>query len=189
MLAVPEALARVSEDASAATVYFHTWWALRNLAVPEYLSTMNNTAYIDFFHASNSGFLKLTFISLAKLFDSDDRALGIRGLRRVLEASGYSREAKAIEQRFAPHTDLVTRVLGTRSRSVAHNEAAISRDQVYETYGVTPDEIRDLVSEVRNTVNELSQAIGSLNSISEGARSERAVLAMLEQLKRGGSAT
>jgi hypothetical protein len=72
---------------------------------------------------------------------------------------------------------------------VAHNEAAISRDQVYETYGVAPDEIRDLVSEVRNTVNELSQAIGSLNSISEGGRSERAVLAMLEQLKRGGSDT
>jgi len=59
------------EEASAASSYFHTWWALRNLAMPQYLHTMDHHEYVDFFHASNSGFFTLTFVSLAKIFDTD----------------------------------------------------------------------------------------------------------------------
>jgi hypothetical protein len=68
--------------------YFHTWWALRNLAIPKYLSTMNSYEFVDFFHAASSGFFKLIFVSIAKLFDADDRTLGVRGFRELLSGSG-----------------------------------------------------------------------------------------------------
>jgi hypothetical protein len=182
------ALSRIREEASAATVYFHTWWALTSLSKPTYLSTMNNYEFVDFFHAANSGFFKLIFVSIAKLFDADDRTLGVRGFEKVLSASGHSDEASTLKERLAPHTDLVKRILRIRNRSVSHNETAISRDEVYDLNGVTPDEIRNLISEVRNVLNEIAEKMGAANSISEGERSERAVLALLEQLRRGASA-
>src|SRR5688572_10747584 len=97
------AIARVKEDAGAARAYFHTWWGLRSLALPQFHSTLNNYTYVDFFHAANSGFLKLTFVSLAKLFDRDDRALGFSRLREVLAASGRVDDSTFLQERLAPH--------------------------------------------------------------------------------------
>lgn len=69
------------EEGMAARAHFQVWWTLRNLALPQYLSTMNNLDYVDFFHASNSGHYKLFFISLSKIFDRDDRVSGVKALR------------------------------------------------------------------------------------------------------------
>ena len=61
---------------------------------------MNELSYVEFFHASNSGHYKLFFISLAKVFDRDNRVAGIKELRKALRAEGradlyYNRETVA----------------------------------------------------------------------------------------------
>jgi hypothetical protein len=43
------------EEGIAARAHFQVWWALRNLALPRFLPAMDHSAYVDFFHASNSG--------------------------------------------------------------------------------------------------------------------------------------
>lgn len=173
------------EEASAASGYFHTWWALRNLAIPAYLPAMNNYEYVDFFHASNSGFLTLTFVSLSKIFDRDTRAVGMKSLREALAAEGHTAEAEAVKNQLSPHKDLVGRILGIRNKSVSHNQADLSLDEVYETYRVTANEIRQLINDVCAVMNMVAKALGSTNSISDGSRHEKAVIKLLEALERG----
>lgn len=176
---------RLFEEASAARGYFHTWWALRSLAIPAYLPAMNVHEYVDFFHACNSGFLTLAFISLSKIFDRDTRTVGIKGLRKALAAEGHTAEAETIKSQLNPHKDLVGRILGIRNKSASHNQADLSLDEVYEKYRVTPDEIRQLINDVCAVMNMVAKALGSTNSISDGSRHEKAVIRLLEALERG----
>lgn len=182
MIELRSAVFRVKEDASAACAYFHTWWGLRNVSLPKYHAAMTDLAYIDFFHTANTGFLKLTFVSLAKLFDLNVRSLGLRRLRVSLTVAGFSNEASLIEDHMATHSDLVSRIRSIRNKSVSHNEAAMTRDEVYDRYGVTPDEIRSLIAEVCDVLNTVDSRLGSPTRISDGSRNERSVLALLERL-------
>lgn len=146
---------------------------------------MNHHEYVDFFHASNSGFLKLTFVSLAKIFDRNSQAIGIGDLCKALESDGNNKLATAIENKINPHQDLVQRVLAIRNKSVSHMQKDLSRDEVYELYGVTPDEIRLLVNDIREVLNDVSHSFGSSTVISEGSRQESAVLSFLKILEHG----
>ena len=162
--------------------YFHTWWSLANVALPKYRSTMSDYAYVDFFHACRSGFLALTFVSLAKLLDRDRRALGLSRLRAILTSEGFTEEADLIESGLRAHRKLASRILSIRNKAVAHNEHGVTRDEVFETYGVTPNEIRGLVEAVRAVLNEAGRRLGWPTEISSEERQERATLAMLRRL-------
>ena len=179
------ALHRYNMEVSAATAYFHTWWGLTNTSLLDHYATMSDYRHVDFFHTAHAGFLALTFVSLAKLFDSDGRALGIRNIRTLLTESGFGTEAAELEDCFKPYSDLVRRILQIRNRSEAHNEAELSRDDVYRLYGVAPDEIRELITAVRNGMNSLASKFQVPTRISDGQRNENAVSALMEMLQRG----
>jgi len=126
------------EEGSAARAHFHTWWALRNLALPDHLSTMNNYEYVDFFHISNSGNYNLFFVSLSKIYDRDDRTAGISMLKEELREAGYSDIADEVARRIDPHESLVRKILNIRNKSISHNQADLPRERVYQINGVTP---------------------------------------------------
>lgn len=185
---VSTAFGRVCEEAMKSCAYFHTWWSLSNLAWPEYRSTMSDYAYVDFFNACRSGFLGLTFVSLGKLLDRNRRAVGLSRLREILTRNGFGEEADLIELGLRAHGKLAGRVLGIRNRAVSHNENAVTRDEVFEAYGVTPNEIRALVKAVRTVLNEAGRRLGWPTVISAGERQERATMAMLRRLAGEGVA-
>lgn len=179
---VNRAFGRVCEEAMKSCGYFHTWWSLAHVALPKYLSTMNEDTYADFFHACRSGFLALTFVSLGKLLDRDSRALGLYRLREVLKSHGFAEQADLMKSGLSAHRELATRILGIRNKAISHNEHGVTRDEVFDTYGVTPDEIRELVEAVRTVLNEVGVQIGWPTEISGGERHERATIAMLGRL-------
>lgn len=188
---VHQVFQRVQEEAKKSCMYFHTWWGLVNRALPEHASTINDLSYVDFFHAANSGFFELIFVSLSKLFDrtksGNQEALGFRRFRKMLKQQGYVEEAHLIEQRLSPKEDLVSRIRSIRDRTISHNEAVLTREAVFEQYGITPDEIRELIHDICDVLNEVGRRIGYPTGISDGERSERAVIALLEALRRGRS--
>ena len=188
---VHQVFRRIQEEAKKSRMYFHTWWGLVNRALPEHASTINDWSYVDFFHAANSGFFELIFVSLSKLFDrtksGNQEALGFRRFRKMLKQQGYVEEAHLIEQRLSPKADLVKRIRSIRDRTISHNEAALTREAVFEQYGITPDEIRELIHDICNVLNEVGRRIGYPTGISDGEHSERAVIALLQALRRGRS--
>ena len=182
---VEAALGRVREEASMSCAYFHTWWSLANLAYPDFPATMNDDEHVDFFHACIAGFLSMTFVSLGKLLDRDDRALSLGKLRTILREHGFPDVAKSIEAALSGQEEVAKRVIAIRNRTISHNELSTTRDDVFDQYGTTPNEIRALVEAVRTTLNQAGSQLGWPIDISAGERSERATMALLRRLRAG----
>jgi hypothetical protein len=178
-------LGDLSDEAGAARAHFHTWWALRNLALPDFYEAMNDYTYVDFFHTSNAGNYKLFFLTLSKIFDRDPRVSGISHLKEALRQEGYQQLASELEARLIPLTSSVARVMNIRSKTIVHNDRTLSREKVYEINGITPDEIKALIDSTCELLNMVARGLGITNVISEGARFEKATLAMLERLRDG----
>lgn len=173
------------EEAGAARAHFHTWWALRNRALPDFYEAMSDYTYVDFFHASNTGHYKLFFLSLSKIFDRDTRVSGISHLNEALQKDGYQQLAVDLENRLVPLQSLVVRVMNIRSRAIVHNDRTLAREEVYEVNGITPDEIRGLINSTCEILNSVARGLGITNVISEGERFEKATLSMLKRLRDG----
>lgn len=178
-------LDHLMEEGTAATVHFHTWWALRNLAIPQFYETMNDLSHVDFFHASNSGHYKLFFLALSKIFDRDSRVSGISHLRETLRQNGYPKLADELETKLVPLRSAVSRVMSIRNRTIVHNERELSREKIYDLNGITPNEIRQLINSTCDAIDSVADGIGLSNRISSGERHERATLAMLKSLQKG----
>ena len=173
------------QEGIAARVHYQTWWALRNLALPDYYDTMNDYRHVDFFHASNSGHYKLIFITLAKIFDPDSKAAGLRSLRIALEATGRNDLRDHIQKACAPMTDTVKKVMRVRNQTIAHNQKDLSREKAYKLAGITPNQMRDLINDICDLINYIARDLGRTNTIFDSDRAEEATLRMLERLRDG----
>lgn len=170
------------DEGTAARAHFQVWWALRNLALPKYLSTMNDRNHVDFFHAANSGNYKLLFLALSKIFDRDSRVAGISEFKGALRFEGHTRIALRIAKELKPIEPLVKRVMRIRNQSVVHNEHAIPRAKVYKINGITPNQLRQIIDTVCATINSAADDLGIANTIFESNRFECATLGLLERL-------
>lgn len=183
-----EILQHLIDEASAARAHYQVWWALRNLALPDFYDTMNDPAYVQFFHASNSGHYKLIFVAIGKIYDSDSRSAGISELKAALRVEGLDVIADKLQSDLSAATSQVSRLLAIRNRTVLHNEHAISRQQVYQLDGgITANEIRDLIETTTHAINSVADALGHSFRASVDRPYEQATLAMLERLRRGGA--
>lgn len=175
------------EEGIAARAHFQVWWALRNLAIPRFLKTMNNYEYVDFFHASNAGHYKLFILALSKIFDRDSRVAGLRELRRALKEEGRNDLALYIGKQINPLRSRITAIMGIRSQSLVHNERTLPTTKVYQINGITPNQIRALIDKTCDTVNYVARELDISNTIFDSDRGERATIRMLETLERGNT--
>lgn len=173
---------RLIEEGINARAHFQIWWALRNLAFPKYLPTMNNLDYVDFFHVSSSGSYVLFFLALSKIFDRDPRVAGVSELKRALRAEGKTNIALQVARELKSVEPYVKLVMSIRNRSVVHNEHAIPRHKVYQVNGITPNQLREVIDVACGSINGAARALGISNTIFESNRAERATLNLLEAL-------
>jgi len=175
------------EEGIAARAHFQVWWTLRNKSLPRFYDAMNHLEYVDFFHASNSGHYKLFLLALAKIFDRDTRVAGLSELRRALTEEGKSDLAAHIEEALRPYHERIQAIVGIRNQSLVHNQRALSRQQVYEINGITPNEISELIDATGASINHVAAELGISNTIFDSDRAERATFRMLEVLERGST--
>lgn len=183
-----EILQHLIDETNVARAHYQVWWALRNLALPEFYDTMNDHRYVRFFHASNSGHYKLIFVALGKIYDSDTRSAGIRELKTALRADMHASVAEKLDADLSAATSQVSRLLTIRNRTVLHNEHSILREQVYQLDGgIKANEIWDLIETTTQAINSVADALGYSFRVSVGKPYEGATMAMLERLRRGGA--
>lgn len=188
MASAKEIVAHLVEEANSARAHYQVWWALRKLALPDFYDTMNDHSYVLFFHASNSGHYKLIFVALGKIYDSDTRSAGIRELKAALRTEGHAAVVDKLERDLSAATAHVQRIVTIRNRTVLHNEQDISRKEVYELGGgITPNEIWDVIEATSHAINSVADTLGYSFRVSVDSPYERATLAMLERLRRGGA--
>lgn len=181
----PQKFSRLCDDARAAAGNFHTWWALASTSDPRHLRTMaHNGPYIDFFNTAKAGFLSLTFVSLAKVYGRDCRVFGMEALREHLSVEWFRDAEAAVAALIEPRRDVVRRVLGIRNKLIAHNQAELTPDEVTAEYGVSPDELSDLIAATRDALRFVAATLGMEPGIPEPGRFEQASMAVLEALQR-----
>jgi len=106
-------LRRMADSANAAQAHYQIWFTLRGdgKALPEYLDDMNDSRYVDFFHANNAGHYKLMYIELGCLFDTDSRSASFRNLKTSLGERGYNPIIEKIDDALSQYTNLVSSIL------------------------------------------------------------------------------
>ena len=134
---------------------------------------MNDSRYADFFLASLAGNLRLFFVSLGNLLDTDKRSLSIFRLRTLLNRFECRELKKEIDQMEINHRNIIEGIRHIRNKSIAHNsfESAAS---IFDAAAVTPDQIEVLIDAICDVVNKAAAKFGSPTSISEGKRNEDA---------------
>ena len=175
------------EEGISARAHFQVWWALRNLALPKYLPTMNDITHVDFFHTSASGHYKLFFLALSKIFDRDSRVAGISELKKALRSEGQESVALRIDKELMPIEPLVKRVMSIRNITIVHNDHSMPPTTVDKINGITPNQLRLVIDTVCSSINCAARDQDIANTIFESNRLERATLSMLEKLDRGNT--
>ena len=181
---VRQGFERIENEARKAAAFFHTWWALSNDSTfPQYRTTMSNTAYVDFFEVCRTGLHSLFFVALGKLLDPNRRALGLKKFRKILERHGdFADEADDIQSLLDSSASLTKKVLDIRNQAIAHNQESQTVEEVFKSHKVTPNEIRDLVHTITDTLNRVGERIQGPIGIPSGDRYENAAMAVLRQL-------
>ena len=178
-------IGRLVDECVAGRAHFQIWWVLGNRALPKFLGTMNDMSHVDFFHAANSGHFILYLLSLGKIFDRDTRVAGIAELRRALRAEGNSARANLIARELKPFEPQIRRVMRIRNRLIAHNEHAVSPEQLFLQNGVTPNELGQLIDNLGRIINDAARETGLPQRVFDSKRYESATLSMLESLRHG----
>lgn len=169
----------------AAKSHFEVWWALRNRALPDYYSTMDDGNYVDFFIATSAAHYKCHFVSIGKIFDRDDRTVGVSRLKDNLKSEGRNDLVALIDDNLSKYNELISKLITIRSKSIAHNEFGLKVEDIYDKNDVKPNDIRALIEETSSTINELGNEYGISNVVFEKGRLEKATLNMLKTLKNG----
>ena len=186
-------LRRISDSIEAGTAFYQTWFTLRGegKALPKYSNEMNDSGYIDFFHAINAGTYKLMFIELGCLFDPDSRSSSIRNLKLKLKDIGRRDLVQYIEKELSPYTDLVKNILTIRSKLIAHKELGAFSEVIHSEYGIIPNKIKDLLKVCCLLINDLHKELYNKNGMvfcaAETERFEEATFELLSVLRKGRS--
>lgn len=160
----------------------------RRKSIKSHYDDMNDSRYVDFFHAANSGNYKLMFIEAASLFDSDKRAASIRNLKDLLLQEGLISNTKNFDESLGCYSDLVSNIRAVRSKIIAHKDIDIDPANLYQKHGIRPDDISGLLRKCGELLQEIEKIINGNSSgsyVCTTNRFERATFAMLETLKNG----
>lgn len=182
-----ECFKHVRNCLNSAMAHYQIWFSLRGdgKAIETHLNDMNDSRYVDFFHAANSGNYKLMFIEVACLFDSDDRTQSINNLKLLMKENGLSNISDKFENKLKPYTTLVSNIKTIRGKVIAHKEAGIDPSELYKKHGIVPDDIRDLLNLTAELLSELETVLtnnSSSCSVGPTDRWERATFNLLDSL-------
>ena len=142
---------------NSAQAAYEVWFTLASeeKAYREFAAELKNYLYSSFFISVTNAHFSLMIVEIACLFDRNKRALSFSRLQESLEEDGRSDLAKRIDFELSSFENLVRNIKGIRNKIVAHHDLSMTEQEVFNQFGVTPNEIRDLL----NTVNELTKSI------------------------------
>ena len=180
----------VKDSANAALGHYQIWFTLRGngKAIDTYLDDMNDSRYVDFFHAANIGHYKLMFIEAGCIFDTDDRTNRLRKLKDLMNENGLSELALEFDNQLKPYNELVSNMLTIRSKLIAHKEAYVDPSELYEKHGIKPDDIKNLLNTIAELMHSLEKSLNggaSFSTINVTDRWENATFGLLEVLRNG----
>lgn len=141
------------------------WWGINHHGKNDHLDAMNDLNYVDFFHAVIPLLLQGILINLSRVFDKASDLSGVKSLKEDLTAIGKLDAVTDIDAVLKKHESAVKSIKGIRDQSVAHSKHAKSVDQIYQENPITPDQMKELISTIKEVIEIASKCIGRNSNI------------------------
>lgn len=157
-------------------------------SITRFFSNNEYHDYLDFFHASISGNFKLMFLEIGNLFDSDTRSSGVANLKTCLVEQGFHDFKDHIESKLSPYTMLVKHIISIRNKLMAHKDIDADSDVIFKKYGITPNEIGQLLVDLGLSLQKIEHHLNNDSSFTNICLNDRyhdATINLLKILKRG----
>ena len=161
---------------------FQLWWGINHHGKNDYLDAMNDLKHVDFFHAVIPLLLQGILINLSRVFDRASDLSGIKSLKGDLVTIGKHDAVTDINEVLKNHESAVRSIKGIRDQSVAHSKHAKSVDQIYQENPITPDQMKELISTIKEVVEIASKSVGRNSNILLSQRYLDATLNLLGNL-------
>lgn len=170
------------QEGMAARASYQIWSALRKQeSFDQYEEILTGDDYKAFFNTSSSTHFKLIFISLGKIFDSDSRTSSIETLKKALEKADRVDLVTHIEEKLGNRKQIRERIKKIRHQSIAHNQGNLSKEEIYKTNSITPDELCCFIDETCEVINYLASVFG-LSTMFMSDRVKQSTLKVLSAL-------
>lgn len=183
-------LEKLKDSVLAGYAYHQTWFALMGdgKAWSHYLHVMNKGTRSDFFQVIKSGLYKLMFVEAGCIFDTDGRTASIRNLKLHLSDINRSDLVSEIDRVLAPHCEVAKKMVAIRTRLIAHKDTKAESISLHEKYGLTPNEIKHVYSDLGVLMNTLhSNLFGKTSFVfcpTGTERFENSLLEILDSLSK-----
>jgi len=173
----------IEASALKAEAAFQLWWGINHDGKNDHLDAMNNFKHVDFFHAVVPLLLQGILINLSRVFDRASDLSGIKSLKDDLATIGKHEAVTDIDKVLKNHVSTVKSIKGIRDQSVAHSKHAKSVDQIYQENPITPDQMKELISTIKEVVEIASKSVGRNSNILLSQRYLDATLSLLGNLR------
>lgn len=170
-------------SATSAKAHFEIWWAQVNEAKPRLVGKMNE--HSDFFLASADAHCIAFFVYLAHLFDERQDSSSIPTYLRASSKILDSAKLHELQMEYAALAKRAVPLITARHKTVAHIDAALREEDVFEPLAVTWNEVRAVIYDSAIFVAKLTGTsdLGSIG-ICRDRRLIEATLRLIESLHR-----
>lgn len=160
--------------------HYQVWWALVHEARLRYRPTMNR--FSDYFNAAVRAHFDSMALAIARMYDKKSSTSTLAKYLK-LDASSFS--ARELGHFTSCVTQLAARakvVLKIRHEAVAHKPSDRTERQVFQANPFKPDEIRELIDDSIDLIEQWRRRKGWNNGVFQSRRFSTSVLGVLEAL-------
>jgi hypothetical protein len=147
----------LQDAATTASLNYDVWWVLRgNETRPKYVDVMNQ--YRLYFHAAIGAHFAALLMALYRLYETRTDTHNIPTFLDRLKADDALKveDLASLQAQYKVAKPLWVKVSILRNSVYGHRALDLDIEEAFEKAGVTPNDFRDLVSQTKALLNDLT---------------------------------
>jgi hypothetical protein len=171
--------------ATEAKAHYQVWWAIEHDGRATFERTLHR--YQDFFEATRVAHFRSMAMAAWKPFDRDIRVSSLANLVRSGSSFLSAAEVSAVQAHLAK-SSVIDGLSKIRHLFVAHQNAGLSTEEIFNLADITPNDLRDLIYQTADLVNQIARSRGRTNCVFESDRGFNSTIQLLTALQSEPSA-
>jgi len=143
-------------SATGAKAHYDIWWTQISDAKPKFTSIMNK--HSDFFRASQDAHFTAFFIYLAHLFDKRSDSSSIPTYLALMRDKTCPVKFEKLESQYRSLAERAIPLVTVRHKTIAHIDKKLSENDLFSSFNISWNEIRNIINDSASFVEELAEA-------------------------------
>ena len=166
--------------ATEAKAHYQVWWAIEHDGRARFVQALNR--FQDFFEATRVAHFRSMVMAAWKPFDDDSRVSSFKNLIDGNPPFLSASDIAAVQAHLGKQP-LINGLTKIRHLFVAHQNAGLSTEQIFTLANITPNDLRDLIYQTGDLVNQIRRKRGWSNGVFESDRGFDSTIQLLAALQ------